>query len=187
MAREQDEYLEPSIGPKLQELYDEQDGRGLKESYDSRHLRDYKQYACVAPIPDHVLRKGRHRQVAGHDDCTSCHFCRQCTEDKKPRCSSCGKHFCGPCLANRFGQNAQEMRSRSDWRCPVCIDICNCSGSNCRRSQLGLGATASLIHEAQAFGYSSVCRLTWLVCACRRTRPPTPQGMALRTANCAST
>ena len=151
-----EEFVEPCIGPKLQQLYSEQDSHGLKECYDSRHLRDYQQYACLAPIPEHVLRKGRHRQIAGHDNCTSCHFCRQCTEDEKPKCASCGKHFCGPCLANRFGQNAQDMRQRASWSCPVCIDICNCSGSNCRRSQLGLGATASLIHEAQAYGYSSV-------------------------------
>ena len=150
------EFVEPSIGPKLQELYDDQSSRGLKENYDSRHLSDYKQFASLGPIHESVLRKGRHRQIAGHDDCTSCHFCRQCTEDLKPRCSQCGKHFCGPCLANRFGQNAHDMRARDDWSCPVCLDICNCSGSNCRRAQLGLGATASLIHEAQAFGYSSV-------------------------------
>lgn len=152
-----DNFVEPSIGPKLEQLYGEQDADGLKEAYDARHLADYQLFASLGPIPEHVLVKGRHRQLAGHDNCTSCHFCRQCTEDLKPRCSSCGKHFCGPCLANRFGQNAEDMRSYASWRCPVCIDICNCSGTNCRRAQLGLGATASLIHEAQSYGYSSVC------------------------------
>jgi hypothetical protein len=156
MVLDEDEFVEPSVGPKLHQLYLEQDAHGLKERYDSRHLNDYKQYACLAPIPEYVLRKGRHRQVAGHDHCTSCHFCRQCTEDIKPRCATCGKSFCGPCLANRFGQNALEMRELQAWSCPVCLDICNCSGSNCRRSQLGLEPTASLIHEAQAYGYSSV-------------------------------
>ena len=156
MALPAGECVEPVLGPKLEQLYAEQDRHGLRESYDARHLRDYKQYASLAPIPSRVLQKGRHRQVAGHDNCTSCHFCRQCTEDAKPRCSSCGKSFCGPCLANRFGQNAHAMRELASWSCPVCLDFCNCSGSNCRRAQLGLEATASLIHEAQAFGYSSV-------------------------------
>jgi hypothetical protein len=59
-------------------------------------------------------------------------------------------------LANRFGQNAHEMLALASWSCPVCLDFCNCSGSNCRRARLRLEPTASLIHEAQAFGYSSV-------------------------------
>jgi hypothetical protein len=152
------EYVEPCIGPKLRELYRLQDSEGVREAYDARHLTDYQEYASLEPIPHYVLQKGRLRQDAGDmaKHCTSCHFCRQCTEDEKPRCSSCRKHFCGLCLANRFGQNAEEMRALHTWRCPVCIDICNCSGSNCRRAQLGLEFTASLIHEAQAFGYSSV-------------------------------
>jgi hypothetical protein len=171
-------FVEPVIGPKLAQLYHEQDGRGVRESYDSNHLRDYKQYASLAPIPEHVLQKGRHRQVAGHDDCSSCHFCRQCTEDIKPRCAMCGKSFCGPCLANRFGQNAHAMLGLERWSCPVCLDFCNCSGSNCRRARLGLEPTASLIHEAQAFGYSSVSTACLLyVLTCHGTKHAAPYWM----------
>lgn len=151
-----DEFVEPRIGPKLLDVYNAQDASGTKEQYSIHHLENYITYATLAPIPQDVLQKGRHRQDAGHDDCTSCHFCRQCTEDKKPRCQRCRKSFCGACLANRFGQNAAEMVERGGWTCPVCLDFCNCSGANCRRAQLGLEPTASLIHEAQAYGYSSV-------------------------------
>jgi hypothetical protein len=151
-----DELVEPRIGPKLLEVYTIQDEAGVKESYSIHHLENYIKFATLTPISGEILRKGRHRQDAGHDDCTSCHFCRQCTEDIKPRCRSCRKCFCAPCLANRFGQNAAEMLQCRAWVCPVCLDLCNCSGSNCRRAQLGLEPTASLIHEAQGYGYSSV-------------------------------
>lgn len=160
MAR--DEFVEPRIGPKLCDVYSAQDASGVRENYSIHHLDNYIKYATLSPIGS--VQKGRHRQdvhrqdvrSSGHDDCTSCHFCRQCTEDKKPRCQMCRKCFCGPCLANRFGQNASDMVQRGAWACPVCLDFCNCSGANCRRAQLGLEPTASLIHEAQAYGYSSV-------------------------------
>eukprot|EP00892_Ulva_mutabilis_P012102 jgi/Ulvmu1/9264/UM050_0013.1 len=151
-----EEGVEPKLGPKLLELYNVQDQAHVREGYSSVHLENYIKYAALQPVPGELLHKGRHRQEAGHDDCTSCHFCRQCTEDSKPRCVSCGKCFCAPCLANRFGQNAAEMMRLSSWVCPVCLDFCNCSGATCRRAQHGLEPTASLIHEAQAFGYSSV-------------------------------
>lgn len=150
------QFVEPRIGRKLLDVYSAQKASGVTENYSIEHLDNYIKYATLVPIPPEVLQKGRHRQDAGHDDCTSCHFCRQCTEDKKPRCHICRKCFCGPCLANRFGQNAAEMVQQGAWTCPVCLDLCNCSGANCRRAQLGLEPTASLIHEAQAFGYSSV-------------------------------
>lgn len=149
--------MEPKFGPKLLELYHSQDQSHVREAYSIFHLDNYIQYATLQPVPGELLRKGRHRQDAGHDGCTSCHFCRQCTEDQKPRCMKCGKCFCAPCLSNRFGQNAAEMIAVASWTCPVCLDFCNCSGATCRRAQLGLEPTASLIHEAQAFGYSSVC------------------------------
>lgn len=144
----------PSIGPKLEELYREQQ---VREGYTARHLKDYQRFASLQPLQG--LHKGRHHKDLHEDHecaCTSCHFCRQRTEDLKPCCSSCGKHFCAPCLGNRFGQDAHKMRQLDTWQCPQCLDICNCSGTNCRRSLRGLLPTASLIHEAQAHGYSSV-------------------------------
>jgi hypothetical protein len=148
--------VRPCIGPKLLELYERQDQRHARENCNIKHLKAYIEHAGFL-TPDSVLRKGRHRQEAGHIDCTSCHFCRQCTEDKKPSCYLCGKCFCAPCLANRFGQNASAMMERSEWTCPVCLDFCNCSGTACRRARLGLEPTASLIFEAQSLGYGSVC------------------------------
>lgn len=148
--------VEPKFGPKLLELYRLQEQSSVAEAYNISHLAHYIEYATLQPVPGELLRKGRHRQDAGHDDCTSCHFCRQCTEDRKPKCVNCGKCFCAPCLSNRFGQNVTEMMSLATWVCPVCLDFCNCSGATCRRARLGLEPTASLIHEAQAYGYSSV-------------------------------
>jgi hypothetical protein len=152
--------MKPRFGPKLLDIYRTQEASGLKEKYSSHHLENYMKYATLSPIPQHVLQKGRPRgdvELASWSKCTSCHFCRECTEEKKPRCKQCHKCFCAPCLANRFGQNAAKMLRQTRWLCPVCLDICNCSGAKCRRAQLGLEPTTLLPHEAQAYGYSSVC------------------------------
>ncbi len=38
--------------------------------------------------------------------CTTCHFCRQKTVDKKTTCSRCGRgHWCAACLYERAGQH----------------------------------------------------------------------------------
>jgi hypothetical protein len=47
-------------------------------------------------------------------------------------CSERGT-WCGTCLWTRVGQNLDEARSDPGWRCPPCLDLCNCSGLGCTR------------------------------------------------------
>jgi hypothetical protein len=55
-----------------------------------------------------------------------------------------------------MGQNLDEALSNPDWRCPVCLDICNCSGVNCQRARRDLAPTQQLNSEAQHHGWDSV-------------------------------
>jgi hypothetical protein len=55
-----------------------------------------------------------------------------------------------------MGQNLDEALSNPDWRCPVCLDICNCSGANCQRARRDLAPTQQLNSEAQHHGWDSV-------------------------------
>ena len=103
----------------------------------------------------------------GCRECTSCHFCRQKTSDLKTRCQ-CGEWrkqppggrgrgaWCGWCLEMRMGENITEALVDEEWRCPVCRDICNCSGANCLRAKRNLFPTQQLTHEAEQFGWQSV-------------------------------
>ena len=103
----------------------------------------------------------------GCRECTSCHFCRQKTADVKTRCQ-CGEWrstppggrgrgaWCGWCLEMRMGENIEEALADEEWRCPVCRDICNCSGANCLRAKRNLFPTQQLTHEALQFGWQSV-------------------------------
>lgn len=61
--------------------------------------------------------------------------------------------FCGPCLKNRYGEDAREKLRDNRWICPPCRGICNCSF--CRR-KAGRGATGILIHLARENGYGDV-------------------------------
>ncbi|XP_071842707.1 cell division cycle-associated 7-like protein [Apostichopus japonicus] len=89
---------------------------------------------------------------------TSCHQCRQKTLDMKTICrsSTCRGvrgQFCGPCLRNRYGEDAKHALLDPDWTCPPCRGICNCSF--CRK-KAGRHATGILIHLAKERGYHSV-------------------------------
>ena len=42
------------------------------------------------------------------------------------------------------------------WRCPSCLDLCNCSGRSCSRFQKGLEPTEQLHSEAVRQGFKSV-------------------------------
>ncbi len=55
-----------------------------------------------------------------------------------------------------MGENIHEVKHRSDWRCPCCRNICNCSGANCLRAKRNLAVTNQLIHEATKQGFKSV-------------------------------
>ena len=61
--------------------------------------------------------------------------------------------FCGPCLKNRYGEDARQTLRDDKWICPPCRGICNCSF--CRR-KAGRGATGILIHLARECGYEDV-------------------------------
>ena len=104
---------------------------------------------------------------AGCRECTSCHFCRQKTTDAKTTCV-CGSWrrapeggrgrgvWCGWCLEMRMGENLDEAMADAEWRCPVCRDICNCSGANCLRAKRNLFPTQQLTSEALTYGWPSV-------------------------------
>lgn len=89
---------------------------------------------------------------------TSCHQCRQKTDDLKTTCKSNScvgirGQFCGPCLRNRYGEDAKEAIMNPNWSCPPCRGICNCSFCMKKR---GRRATGIMIHLAKANGYEDV-------------------------------
>ncbi|XP_054760535.2 cell division cycle-associated protein 7-like [Lytechinus pictus] len=89
---------------------------------------------------------------------STCHQCRQKTNDMKTICRSATcfgvrGQFCGPCLRNRYGEDAREALLDANWTCPPCRGNCNCSF--CRKKQ-GRHATGILIHLAKHHGYRSV-------------------------------
>ncbi|XP_066933535.1 cell division cycle-associated 7-like protein [Clytia hemisphaerica] len=96
----------------------------------------------------------RYDQVDG----TSCHQCRQKTDDLKTVCRSghcvgIRGQFCGPCLKNRYGECAKEAIMNATWQCPPCRGICNCSFCMKKR---GRRATGIMIHAAKQSGYTDV-------------------------------
>lgn len=89
---------------------------------------------------------------------TSCHQCRQKTIDQKTicradQCYGVRGQFCGPCLKNRYGEDATEALKDAEWACPPCRGICNCS--ICRNNK-GRRATGILIHLARERGFDDV-------------------------------
>ena len=89
---------------------------------------------------------------------TTCHQCRQKTDDLKTICRSencfgVRGQFCGPCLRNRYGEDAKAAIMDKIWTCPPCRGICNCSFCMAKR---GRRATGILIHLAKEKGYQSV-------------------------------
>jgi len=70
----------------------------------------------------------KHDQTIG----SSCHQCRQKTDDTKTICrsGSCvGMRgcFCGPCLRTKYNEDACIALMDAKWKCPVCRGICTCS------------------------------------------------------------
>jgi len=94
---------------------------------------------------------------------STCHQCRQKTMDPKIQCThfmiidgnklACNVMLDEMCLFNRYGQTIEQARATGEWKCPVCLDICNCSF--CRRKK-GLAPTGIMINRARAAGYESV-------------------------------
>ncbi|XP_024009349.1 uncharacterized protein LOC18009068 isoform X2 [Eutrema salsugineum] len=77
--------------------------------------------------------------------------CKGMKNDKQ-----CTINYCHKCLQNRYGEKAEEVATSSDWLCPKCRGICNCSF--CRK-QRGQNPTGILAHKAKASGLSSVSEL----------------------------
>ena len=154
------------IGPELRELRSAQGEHA--EYYTMSHYD--RLYGSEAPW----RRESRGSKVwckdvhgPGCAECTSCHFCRQKTTDRKTTCQ-CGFWkrapeggrgrgvWCGWCLEMRMGENLDEAVNDAEWRCPVCRDICNCSGANCLRAKRNLFPTQQLTNEALTYGWQSV-------------------------------
>ncbi|XP_041367830.1 cell division cycle-associated protein 7-like isoform X2 [Gigantopelta aegis] len=89
---------------------------------------------------------------------STCHQCRQKTDDMKTICRSGGcfgvrGQFCGPCLRNRYGEDAKDALKNPNWICPPCRGICNCSF--CRK-RAGKSSTGILVHFAREHGFTDV-------------------------------
>ena len=89
---------------------------------------------------------------------TTCHQCRQKTDDLKTTCRSKScfgvrGQFCGPCLRNRYGEDAKKALMDPEWHCPPCRGICNCSFCMKKR---GRRCTGIMIHLAKERGYNDV-------------------------------
>ena len=179
------------IGPLLSTLRAEHEKQpaALRESYSIEHLKRLYQF-----VPRRAYERPRSSELCSkvHPKpcpygCKSCHFCRQRTTEIKTVCSVCEGvnnyyggpargYWCGSCLWLRMGENIDEVRQMSDWICPGCRDICNCSGANCMRIKRGWFPTQQLSHEAREQGYKSVAHylvLTHLSEECN----PAPQVM----------
>ena len=64
--------------------------------------------------------------------------------------------WCGSCLWTRMGQNIHEVSEDPAWRCPPCLDLCNCSGLGCTRCRAGWAPTGILNKEHHDAGFKSV-------------------------------
>ena len=184
-----------AMGPMLRQLRLEQGAD--REYYAHDHLERLLRFEARTPWGRE--RRASRRKVYCKDvhqqpcaACTTCHFCRQKTVDRKTWCPCAlqkgrlvgGKSrgaLCGSCLEMRFGENLDEALANPEWRCPVCRDICNCSGVTCLRARRNLlcvarhswappnwmtdapspspplkSPTKQLVHEAGNMGYRSV-------------------------------
>ena len=157
-----------TIGPELEKLRREQGEN--REYYTKEHFD--RLYGRVKPWnrdhrPNKVWCKDIHPAGVTCTECTSCHFCRQKSCDVKTTCQCAtwakapeggrGRgSWCGWCLEMRMGENIEEAIADPEWRCPVCRDICNCSGANCLRHKRHLFPTQQLTREAEQYGWQSV-------------------------------
>ncbi|XP_060575857.1 cell division cycle-associated 7-like protein isoform X2 [Ruditapes philippinarum] len=142
--------------------------QSVEEEGDNKHLLPAKKHIAafrdtrsVEEISEEDLKMvAVHVSDKNYDSVygSSCHQCRQKTDDLKTICRS-GEcygvrgQFCGVCLRNRYGEDAKEALKDPNWSCPPCRKICNCSF--CRKRQ-GKSCTGILIHLARQNGFSNV-------------------------------
>ncbi|KAJ2799443.1 hypothetical protein H4R20_004436 [Coemansia guatemalensis] len=76
----------------------------------------------------------------------TCHQCRQKTMDQKIACSnpSCNLMMDYKCLINRYNEDANII-DHSEWTCPKCRDICNCSFCMKKRGKRPTGQLSTFI------------------------------------------
>ncbi|KAJ1438666.1 Zinc-finger domain of monoamine-oxidase A repressor R1 [Sesbania bispinosa] len=92
----------------------------------------------------------------------TCHQCRQkfgvfAAMCKNPRNGKpCVLKFCCKCLLNRYGETEEEVDRLSDWKCPKCRGICNCS---CCMKRQGQQPTGKLARTAKESGFKSVSEM----------------------------
>ncbi|CAI0446936.1 unnamed protein product [Linum tenue] len=86
----------------------------------------------------------------------TCHQCRQKALGLHTTCCKCKLvqgQFCGDCLFMRYGENVIEVNQNSEWICPPCRGICNCS--LCRKEK-GWLPTGNLYRKVTHLGFKSV-------------------------------
>lgn len=105
-----------------------------------------------------VIIDPRIKKIYRGNQLSTCHQCRQKTQDMKTICRSgfcrgVQGQFCGICLYNRYGENAKEALLDDNWSCPVCRNICNCSFCLPKK---GKPCTGILVPEARKHGFTNV-------------------------------
>eukprot|EP01113_Clastostelium_recurvatum_P016861 TRINITY_DN1976_c0_g1_i1.p1 TRINITY_DN1976_c0_g1~~TRINITY_DN1976_c0_g1_i1.p1 ORF type:complete len:378 (+),score=92.52 TRINITY_DN1976_c0_g1_i1:34-1134(+) len=132
-----------------------EDGQDQADSQDLQYLTGKRRVN-----PGKRIVGGR---VYDSENGTTCHQCRQKTMNPKVTCTNvivdwqgkerpCGLMLDEMCLIGRYGQTLDEVMNTGEWKCPKCLDICNCSF--CRRNK-GRAATGALKSLAKQKGYSS--------------------------------
>ncbi|XP_063685595.1 uncharacterized protein LOC134819537 [Bolinopsis microptera] len=104
--------------------------------------------------PAHHVMEKKYDRTHG----TTCHQCRQKTLDGKTRCNNKNcvgvrGQFCGVCLLNRYGEDAETAIADKTWVCPPCKGYCNCSVC---LSKKGKAPTGVLHPFARERGFNSV-------------------------------
>ncbi|ESN99142.1 hypothetical protein HELRODRAFT_189004 [Helobdella robusta] len=107
---------------------------------------------------DRVILDPRIKKKYTGSHLTTCHQCRQKTDDMKTICRSgfCRGvlgQFCGICLYNRYGENVKEALLDDKWSCPVCRNVCNCSFCLPKK---GKSCTGILVPIARKHGFTNV-------------------------------
>ncbi|KAJ2081514.1 hypothetical protein H4R24_002287 [Coemansia sp. RSA 988] len=76
----------------------------------------------------------------------TCHQCRQKTMDQKIACSNppCTLMMDYRCLLNRYNEDANTI-DHSEWTCPKCRNICNCSFCMKKRGKRPTGQLSTFI------------------------------------------